>query len=211
MNNVSIHTFHLDHKMAMPVGPLRISYCLCSIVLLPLFYWLSLTLLHTDKSVGMFYFLFCWHTLMSCRWGAVHTLQLKSWRNKQQPSSMPTSPQPLTATQPPHVFLFLFCPSGFLILNVDAPSSPATLYSGGNALVHQNTCARTHTHIPWWANKGAVVFIRTNDRWQRSPRGKACKFVPVVPRLSEEEECSPSNRCSRGQSAQVGARTRNAF
>lgn len=146
MNNVSIHTFHLDHKMAMPVGPLRISYCLCSIVLLPLFYWLSLTLLHTDKSVGMFYFLFCWHTLMSCRWGAVHTLQLKSWRNKQQPSSMPTSPQPLTATQPPHVFLFLFCPSGFLILNVDAPSSPATLYSGGNALVHQNTCARTHTH-----------------------------------------------------------------
>lgn len=175
MNNVSIHTFHLDHKMAMPVGPLRISYCLCSIVLLPLFYWLSLTLLHTDKSVGMFYFLFCWHTLMSCRWGAVHTLQLKSWRNKQQPSSMPTS-----ATQPPHVFLFLFCPSGFLILNVDAPSSPATLYSVGNALVHQNTCTHAHTHPLVSKYRRCGVH---SHKWQVTAlsEGKSLQIRPCCP------------------------------
>lgn len=205
---------HLDQKLSMPASLLRLSDGLCSVAWLHRFCRLSLKLLAQTRGWNG-PVCFCWHTAMSCRSRAVQALQLKSWRNKQRPSSTPTSPLPLTAARPPTLMFFgffLLCPSGFLMFNVGATESSATLQFGGN--VHKNTLTHTRAHTHTSLGEQIKALWRSfaqNDRWQCSLRGEACKYVPVVPRLSEEGKWGPSNRCSRGQAAQMGTRTRNAF
>lgn len=140
---------HLDQKLCVPASLQRLGDGLCSVAWLHRFCRLSLALL--AQTGWRSPVCFCRHTATSCRSGAVQALQLKSWRNKQQPSSTPTSPLPLTAARPPTLMflVFLLCPSGFLMFNVDATESSATLQFGGN--VHKNTLTRTHTHL--WVSK----------------------------------------------------------